>query len=247
MADESRMDKHLPPSAGPRIGPSTYEIRSESSDKFPEAVFAAGTESLLPYAVSFAVGKRPSGSGTLITIGQKYGILTAAHVVTDILQPKVDEVTIIFMNEAHRFSMGRDFLAPRIVGPVDEGPDLAFLEILDYGKLGTLKGKKSFFPLTPYRCQVFDLIADKRMTVCCLFGTPAEFDVVEDKDTTVPWTITRTFFEARAQVAAVCSKDGFDYLKMAVLAGRDGFPSVYGGVSGGGVWHIPLVNPSSAV
>jgi len=228
------------PPSGRRSDLREYGMMVEPSDTFPIAVFDRATESLLPYSVSFAVDKRPSGSGTLVTIGQKYGVLTAAHVVTDILQPEAREVTIIFMNQSHRFRVGKDFLVPRSIGPVDEGPDLAFVEILDATKLGTLKGKKSFIPLSPHYSGAYDFLEPKISTVCCLFGTPAEFDIVEENNAAAPWFITRTFFAARAQVVSSFSRGEFDYMKMGVIAGSDGFPRRYAGMSGGGVWHIPL-------
>lgn len=130
------------------------------------------------------------------------------------------------------------------------GPDLAFLCLLDNVTISSLKAKKSFYPLCSGNCDIFDQIHPKITSVCCLIGAPVEMAVEQGAMGSESHLLGSTHLAARAQITEETKIEGFDYLSVAVVAGRKGFPENYQGVSGGGLWHIPLsidpeVGPSS--
>ena len=181
-------------------------------------------------------------------IHEHYGILTAAHVVDDLLGAKTPMIAIVCTEQVHQLMVHRDHTEVTRFGPNQTdstiGPDLAFIRLLDPVVTSSLKAKKSFYPLSSSTCAIFDKIEPKNSATCCLTGAPAEIASEEGLRGTESHVLCNTHFAARAQVGGQVMAGGFDYLQMDVIAGRDSFPERYNGVSGGGVWHIPFaMNP----
>src|SRR5712671_744901 len=126
------------------------------------------TELLSKYAGYFTIGfarltqgdngedAESAGSGTLVTVGSLYGVLTAAHVVEKLT--KYGNVGIILNVESpaqyDKLTINMDHTEPPVVIKADEfgplGPDLAFLRLTDPA-LGWLKAKNSFYSLSRRR------------------------------------------------------------------------------------------------
>lgn len=230
------------------------EFGHQREEAFPESVFNAATRDILNYTISLSVDHRSSGSGTLATIHNYYGILTAAHVVDDLLKAQNGQIAVVCTNQIHRLLIDREHLEitrfDRSLPNEPHGPDLAFVHLLDSPTISSLKAKKSFYPLSSANCDIFDQIRPKNTSVCCIMGAPEEMALEQGTKGTKSHVLSSTHFATRAQVMEEVVIDGFDYLNVAVIAGRDGFPENYQGVSGGGLWHIPLsidpeVGPSS--
>lgn len=80
--------------------------------------------------------------------------------------------------------------------------------------------------------------------LCFIFGAPAELATETGERGTPEHVLNSIHFAARAQLIGEFSNAGYNFLEFGLCAGEHGFPSKYGGISGGGVWHIPLtMNP----
>jgi len=208
----------------------------------PEALFDNVTSEIADYLVSFSVEDRPSGSATLVTMDSRYGFLTAAHVVDDLYGSRSESIAIIFCGRLHRLLIRKNHLAATCIGPTNEnaGPDLAFVEVLDTKALGEIKAVKSFYPFTNPSAPQWETLEPKGATVCFIAGAPAEQSSETGARMTESHILFTTFFCGRAQLSRTYEKDGFDYMVFGSVAGEDGFPQSFGGVSGGGIWHVPF-------
>jgi hypothetical protein len=218
----------------------------------PEALFDKATSEIADYLVSFSVEDRPSGSATLVTIDSRYGFLTAAHVVDHLYESRSESIAIICCDRLHRLLIGKNHLVATRIGPTNgsAGPDLAFLEILDTKALGAIKAVKSFYPFTNPTAPQWETLEPKRATVCFIAGAPAEQSSETGTRMTESHILFTTLFCGRAQLSRIYAKDGFEYLVFGSVAGEDGFPQNFGGISGGGIWHVlfaidPEKGPSS--
>jgi hypothetical protein len=218
------------------------EIHYHPEGAVPDSLLDQATIDLEKYAVLFAVEGRASGSGSLVTLEGKFGIVTAAHVIDDLICARGESIELVITTAYHRLSLEKATLAIRKRrGERDgDGPDLAFIGINDPNALSALKAKKSFYRLPPARPLVFDQLEDRRTALCLIAGGPAEMDSETGKRMTPEHVLMRSLFFGRAQVVNEWRTGGYDFLEVAMFSGQHGFPSDYGGVSGGGIWHIPL-------
>jgi hypothetical protein len=216
----------------------------------PKALFDKATSEIANYLVSFAVEDQPSGSATLVTIDGRYGFLTAAHVVEHLYRSRSESVAVICCDRLHRLLIDKNHLLATRIGPTEGsvGADLAFLEILDTRALGTIRAMKSFYPFSNPTAPEWDRLEPKNATVCFIAGAPAEQSSETGTRMTESHILVTTFFFGRAQLSRAYEKDGLDYLVFGSVAGEEGFPEDFGGVSGGGIWHVPFaMNPEKGV
>jgi hypothetical protein len=208
----------------------------------PEALFDKATREIANYLVSFSIEDRPSGSATLVTMDSRYGFLTAAHVVNDLYESRSESIAIIFCDRLHRLPIRKDHLAATRIGPTNEGsgPDLAFLEVLDTKALGAIKAVKSFYPFTNPTAPQWETFEPKGGAICFIAGAPAEQSSETGTRMTESHILFTTLFCGRAQLSQIYAKDGFEYMVFGSVAGEDGFPQSFRGISGGGIWHVPF-------
>jgi hypothetical protein len=210
----------------------------------PESLLDQATQDLSYYCVSFSVDDRPSGSATLVTVDGHSGFLTAAHVVDDWFASKTDRIAVVCAPHLHQLMLPKQYIDVTRHEPSKDpssGPDLAFVRINDTKCIAELKARKSFYPLLEsYHPEIFEEIQPRLAALCFVAGAPAERAAEEGIRRTKPHILKSVHFFGRAQVIEEFSSNGFDYLKLAMLAGQSGFPSDYRGVSGGGVWHVAL-------
>jgi hypothetical protein len=127
------------------------------------------TEFLSQYTCNFTIGfarvtqgdkgedAESAGSGTLVTIDSLYGVLTAAHVVEELV--KHESVGIILSAESPEHYQKQILNMRHTERPVvikgekfsPTGPDLAFLRLPLGEPLGWLKAQKSFYSLSNRR------------------------------------------------------------------------------------------------
>ena len=208
----------------------------------PKALFDKATSEIAYYLVSFAVEDQPSGSATLVTIDGRHGFLTAAHVVNHLYKSRSQFIAVICSDKLHRLLIDKNHLLATCIGPSGQalGPDLAFLEILDTEALSTIKAMKSFYPFTNPAAPQWERLEPKNATVCFIAGAPAEQSNESGKRMTDSHILFTTFFFGRAQLSRFFKHDGFDYLVFGCVAGEEGFPTSFEGISGGGIWHVPF-------
>jgi hypothetical protein len=185
---------------------------------------------------------RALGSGTLLSFGRVEGILTAAHVLDEIV--KVDEIGLLAFpvraDQAQRLRLQTQYTERvRIAGEAfsEYGPNLAFLRLPDK-TIGDLKANSSFVNF------------QKQLAIACS-GPPAETDTLDAVVGVVAeWSDEKPFASGSLDITnirgllnvgsaiEIARHDGFDRLEFTPLP-ANGFklPSSYGGTSGGGVWR----------
>ena len=219
------------------------EFQHYPEGTIPKAMFDKATSEIAHYLVSFSVDDRPSGSASLVTVDGRYGFLTAAHVVDHLFQSPSKAIAVICCKRLHRLLIDKNHLAITRIGPTDgplPGPDLAFVEILDLTALGTLRAIKSFYPFTNPTAPNWESLKPKNATVCFIAGAPVEQSSETGTRMTESHVLFTTHFFGRAQLSQAFERDDFDYLVFGCIAGEHEFPASFGGVSGGGVWHVPF-------
>ena len=196
------------------------------------------THEISDFTVSFILKKQLIGSGTLVMVGDNYGILTAQH-VDELLQGKPFGLNI--SPDRHQFVLPEFCVEHRVVGrPQDQGqpevgPDLAIIKILDPQHLGTVKAFKSFYRLDGKDAAQYLSEGARRMP-WWIAGAPASFAVSEGAIESPDHTLGVTHFHGEASFEGIAGRGDYDLLTMRISTVDAGFPEQYGGVSGGGIW-----------
>lgn len=179
------------------------------------------------------------GSGTLVSLGGEYGILTAAHVGEELKM--MSEVGLCISKKPHRFVLKTQLMSILNVGWISkitpEGPDICLI-CIPPSEIGTIKANKLFYPL--------DTKLEDKVT---------ESDFADK----VPWFISGyigTWTISKPQTGGFTGTHGlhpfigiaesvedysvwgnFDYCKITVEYDSDTKnPESFEGLSGGGLW-----------
>jgi hypothetical protein len=184
------------------------------------------------------------GSGTLVRAGLTHGILTAFHCTVPLNGDYLLGLSGGPEGKAHNFTLERHMIKiVPIAKPFDDerGPDLAFVAIADWSKVEALRASKSFYDLTGDKDAVLNDSTPPDKTLWYICGVPNER--LED----VP---PEAGFERTFQFQHLCGaggvdrafdRDGFDYAEMDITpAPDDPPPSSFEGMSGGGLWQVPV-------
>ncbi len=194
------------------------------------------------------------GSGTLIRKGATHGILTARHVLDELptegqiglILPKSIGVPqaagkpVVLADSTHRIGFE--------LGPTESlGPDLALL-VLHPADVDRLRPTKSFFDLERWRSAVLGDQRDMAHQPHALAGFPDELTLVRGPEggyDEVKEFNGRSFFDFIDVEPAAAD---FDYVNFVVgYGGAPGDPPRnFGGVSGGGLWHVELLGDTPA-
>lgn len=181
------------------------------------------------------------GSGTFIAIESIHGILTAHH-VAELLSGDCSLGLTLHTHE-HKCTIDVRYLDIIEIerGPTkSEGPDLAFI-VLPNSHIGRIEATKSFYHLSHKREKMLSKPPDFDRGLWFICGVPDEqtteersergFDSLKGFHALYGATfVTRSYLHGE-----------YDYFELKVRCGSDkGLPLTYGGVSGGGLWQVPL-------
>lgn len=195
------------------------------------------------YGVAFVkLGDGPLeiwGSGTLVTVGGRRGILTADHVVTalqglrwvGLLCPNRRNETTL----CPRFGTA-DAAAVRIgnASMTEDGPDLAVL-FPPPDVIGTLAAHKSHYNLDLRQAQMLDSPPEIDSGTWLLAGAAAEW-VERAGEDNPPWF---DFKVGRTAIGPPMFVGGYDYVDAGSLESAEtDSPRSYGGFSGGALWQV---------
>ena len=184
----------------------------------------------------------PAGSGVLVSVGQVYGILTAAHVLANL--PTHGEVGLVdFPRVKNRVQKPKVDMAhtDRVSiqgsewGP--NGPDIAFLK-LPQNVVGNLKMSKSFKNLDVAREKALNPKAPTNQSFDSILGVIGEntTDIIPN----IPNTRIRGF-EARFQIGQITPIVAVDGTSRSLFVptnqGDVPMPNTFAGTSGGGIWR----------
>jgi len=185
---------------------------------------------------------RPSGSGTLIRLFGRLAILTADHVVDQLLEAKQISLLVDWTGELRRCTYEPRYLhILRLARGADDGdgPDLAVIFLPSGSEAtSTLVAHKSFYDLDKRIATLPGNYTDLEWGFWFPCGVPGEGSQLLEP--------TRGFQSVLASwgLCAVSGRprefehEGFDYLDMRVPDEGEGIPTQFGGMSGAGVWHV---------
>ena len=140
------------------------------------------------------------------------------------LVPEIDECFTI--PTSHLMGIG-----PRRPAAENQGPDIVLLKIPE-AKLGEIKARKSFYPLTPVAQK--PRVEERCIEIAMLLGAPGE-----SAKLMTPRNLDMTIHGIMADHKAKKFTNGrYDYIDSKEFFGAHGFPKSYGGFSGGGLWHV---------
>lgn len=182
------------------------------------------------------------GSGTLVVIGTSFAILTAHHVVQNL--PKSGRLGILLSptHEPHSIDcQGLHFL--KIArGSVDsDGPDLGAV-LLASSIAGSIAAKKVFYNLGQQRDRLLRNPPDSRDGLWFVQGFPEEKTVVQPGEIRGHGFVKRFYsFGVIGRPQTSFRNGDHDYFTIPVSSYfQPPVPRHFGGMSGGGLWQVPL-------
>ena len=184
------------------------------------------------------------GTGTLVTIGGKHGVLTADHVLAELKGGDRLVLLSSFSGALRRHKFDQLYLQIHRIarGPVEcEGPDVGLIVLPEAG-IGNLKAEKLFYNIDKRRERFSEqfLEEDRGFWFTC--------GIIGESVTNLP---LQPGFSKIKGYQALCGassqpreydKLDFDYLEIRVdyEPHNPELPWSFGGFSGGGVWQVPL-------
>ncbi|MGA9450216.1 MAG: hypothetical protein WBW41_02610 [Verrucomicrobiia bacterium] len=213
--------------------------------QIPPELFDVVFRELHDYTVSFIQNWEQRGSGILVEINGVKGILTAGHVAGPLFRNSEHPVGIVIYNKPHRFEIRQNSLKNIPIPPKDKDPDgfdipdISFIQFLAPSDIATIAAIKSFYPFR--KRPSIDLNSPSAQTaIYAVGGAPLTRGTKTGTPNTESFRQCAKHFFTPAQFKAVQRVGHFDYLSLSLVAGVENYPTSYSGVSGGGMWHIPL-------
>ncbi|MHC4388892.1 MAG: hypothetical protein ACYSX1_09815 [Planctomycetota bacterium] len=208
-------------------------------------------EFIVNYSTVLIYENQPFASGTLVKCGARFGILTAHHVPYNTTKPfnfrpnSSDRLGLAIKKDEHAFWIAMQYLHPYPVGvPVNEesGPDMVFLDILDNDKLGWIKAYGSFWEISlEDGASMIEMCSCDSDGLWAIAGLPQSMTQEEqprggfDRLLGLPLQVYFGGVERRFEAG------GFDYVDLvADYDLKDPMPDSFAGLSGGGLWKIPV-------
>ena len=181
------------------------------------------------------------GSGTFVKIDSTYSILTAAH-VWDATE-RFHAIGLALTAYESCFSIPRDMISVRRLRDrtSDEfGPDLALLKIPD-ALVARILAHKSVLDLSRQRgifCTEPSELDSGIWAVTGMAEGLSEVRARPEEHTFEADVHGRAFF---CGIQHIHERNGYDYLDAGADMMTAGIPQSFGGVSGAGLWQIPLL------
>lgn len=218
--------------------------------EIPEKVIESAARDVAEYAIGFvSVEESRSGqdavllgSGTLVSIGSIYAVLTAYHVVT--ILPRKGRLGLILAPTLQQHTVDTHGLVYLQIdrGTIDsDGPDLGAI-ILGPSIAGAIAAKKTFYSLDLRRDQMLQEPLNVRDGFWFVNGFIHE-NTIEEPGRDGFDRIKRFYNLSGAggpeEPVVVGNHDYFAF--PVSYAGRSVAPKSFGGMSGGGLWQVPLI------
>ena len=179
------------------------------------------------------------GSGTLVCIDRMHCVLTAAHVWQ--AAEEFPAIGLSLTSYESWFQIPRDHIVARTLGSefLAFGPDLALLE-LPSTSVGRIKAHKTFLNLMQQR-QAFltdPWELDRGIWVVTgMLGEESDIDTQPEERSVMANVQGRAFFSG---ARTTFKRNDWDYVDVSADLGLVGVPGSFGGISGGGLWQVPL-------
>lgn len=216
----------------------------------PESIAKAVMHELSHFVVGFlkieGIGtNRPIllGSGVLVSAGKTHAILTAHHVIECL--EKNNHLGLLLGKSEKANSINTQGFGFRKIARGNEdssGPDLGAV-ILAPNISSSIAAKKSFFNLDLYYDQMLTNPPELNAGFWISQGYLDERTAVTKDTDRNGITITFNLFNGLGSPEYIEPVDRFDYFKYPIVPPRTS-PVSWGGMSGGGLWQIPLKRQS---
>ncbi len=209
--------------------------------EIPEDLLYELRERVWAYTASAfaAEGGRPLYVGTVTCVaaaGQSY-LLTAAHVWRTVRGARF---ALSLESDRLLVPVPKDFVDPIVFGTTvsEWGPDLALVRLPD-PVARDIRQIKTFYNIDKRRRPSGER-PPFETGLWALIGAPAEQSNFEEREPVLKVTLLASV------VASAQERDGFDYVDLSYNhEGRADLPRSYGGISGSGLWHLPISRSAS--
>jgi hypothetical protein len=219
--------------------------------ELPATVIEAAAIDVANYSIGFLHINNPPrssqdvmllGSGTLISIGTTHAILTADHVLS--VLPRTGRLGLILSPTIQQYTIDIQGIAYIHIarGMHDaDGPDLGAV-VLSHSIASAVGAKKVFYKLDAHRDQILSSPPNIHDGFWFVNGFVDEKTTEErDKD---GYGLVKGFYNLSGaggpeQVIVVGDHDYYDF--PVSYSVRSIAPKSFGGMSGGGLWQIPLM------
>jgi hypothetical protein len=210
------------------------EIRSQLLADLRERVWA--------YTASvFAVeGNTPvyRGTATCVAVGTKEYLLTAAHVWREL---RGDRFALSLEADRLLVPIQKALVEPTVIASPESGewgPDLALIHLPDL-VARDIRQVKAFYNIGRRRPSLGEYPPYAR-GLWAVLGAPAEQSVFGEREAILKISLLASV------VASAEERDGFDYVNLSYYhEDRPDLPRSYGGISGSGLWHLPISKDES--
>jgi hypothetical protein len=163
-----------------------------------------------------------------------------------------DQLGLCIKEDIHKFSIDMQYLHPYQIGaPQSEkaGPDMVFLDIIDPSKIDTIKQLRLFWDISKIDYStMFKKDLPDMTFMWAVAGQPKE--MVRDEvscsgfDPVLGFEFTSFF----GGIERRYNKDEFDYYEIeAVYKSKTALPDSFVGISGGGLWRIPMTTKKEII
>ena len=175
-------------------------------------------------------------SGTLVEHDGFLCILTAGHVVEAISQHEWLGVPVAEIRHRPPFFPTGALVSKTLYtgGASQWGPDLALVR-LPAGNLGDITARKSFLNVTRRAASVLKSIPDFDRGAWGIVGCPSEISEISGQEGVI---VTATYVSYFPSMVEQAPYDYFDHVVNYALAPT--LPRDFGGLSGGGMWHVEV-------
>jgi hypothetical protein len=203
---------------------------------------AKAAEVIKDYTVIFAFNDGAFGSGTFVNVGGFAGILTAYHVAEHL--GRFADFSLVVADYPHRLDATATTVQHVAIGSPppqsapEAGPDLSFLVIRNPTLVEAIQSEKLFYNMDFAHSD--PLLAPTTPKIWGIAGTFSDsFRRLAEDYRGEPLSKLQNFV-GTGVFRYETWKDDFDYIRLNVPAGESKFPCHYEGLSGGGIWLIPM-------
>jgi hypothetical protein len=181
------------------------------------------------------------GSGSLIQVGNEFGILTAYHVISSRYYKDSPLIGFSLKDSPHNYTIERTHLSECIVGKPARSkdyPDLAVI-LLPKKNIGWFLANKSFWNVLRFSDKIIENPNDFRKGVWVLSGCPDEY--TKSKYLVGDFSELKKFQNiiGLAGIESEWEEENFDYLEyVASYDAKSESPMSFCGTSGGGLWQV---------
>lgn len=223
---------------------------TRSITEIPETLIRSCMERLWHFTVGFVRVERSErtedatllGSGVLVRVGKIRAILTADHVLR--VLPSSGRLGLILSDKPEQTTIdvsGTEYLSIGRGDDSERGPDIGAV-LLHHPVASLIEARKSYYNLDRWKERMLNNPPDDRKGIWIAQGFVDEMTVLDPAPSRFDRVKAFCDFGAVGGVEDYVSNGDHDYYTFPLKESpSEGIPSNFGGCSGGGLWHVFLV------